>query len=153
MNEGSDKLIYEIEGRFKFIITLSIFFPTLMYSLSKLAGESEQKSAEMILTLGGTGGLFILDYFFFELEKKKIKDKWLAWISRILLAGIGFYVIPILFLSVGKNAEIPTFLGYLFAAPYWAIMLMAVVIMWLISIPSPKGMKFGRRLKKPEKRP
>ena len=74
MNEGSDKLIYEIEGRFKFIITLSIFFPTLMYSLSKLAGESEQKSAEMILTLGGTVGLFILDYFFFELEKKKIKD-------------------------------------------------------------------------------
>lgn len=134
-----NNIIQEIRDLLKFLITLSIFFPTLMYSLSKLAGEPERKSADTMLALGGLVGLFLLDYFIFESAKDTVKIKYLRRIKSLLLAGVGLFIPLILFLSITKNSPVPSYVGYLFAIPFFGIMLIASVVTLLITVPRPKS--------------
>jgi hypothetical protein len=106
-------LIQSIESRFQILITLSIFFPSLIYYLGKATGQTDGQLAIAMLQFGGLIGLVIVDYIIFQSSKRIFSAKWLGWINKVLLWSFIFFAAPILALAILPSLKftVPTWIA------------------------------------------
>lgn len=123
-----EKAISEIEGRFQILITLSVFFPVLLYNLSKLSSSTEADALTMSLRISALIGCTLVDYIIFESRKNDFALKSIKRISTILLWAIGFFIIPIFGLGI-----------LTFSLPKWAGGFVAVLsgasVLFVLTVP------------------
>lgn len=55
-----------IERKFQFIITLTVFFATLLLNFFKFAGTTEQEANKLFITVGGYVTVYLISYVFFS---------------------------------------------------------------------------------------
>lgn len=95
----------EIEARFQIVLTLSIFFPTLLSTFLGSTGMNKDKLDNSVLSWFMLVGLYIMDYILFTLLKKDYIPGWVfKWINYVLIAGIGFFVFPLIILTIAHNS-------------------------------------------------
>lgn len=69
------KAINDAENRFQVLISLSIFFPILLYYLSKVAGSTEVDAGTMLLRISTLIGATLIDYLIFQGHKNNLSEK------------------------------------------------------------------------------
>ncbi len=121
MVENLKNLIREIEEKLEFVITLSVFFPSLLYNLFKLANKTEQKSNDIVVSWSVVVSIYLLNYIVFQFIKNKVPEKLLKIFKIILLIGISSYIIPILYIAIYKNNPIHGLTAFLFKASIWGL--------------------------------
>ena len=92
-------LIQSIESRFQVLITLSIFFPSLIYYLGKVTGQTDAQMAIVMLQFGGLIGFVLIDDIIFQSSQHGFSEKWLHRINNVLLWSFVFFTAPILILA------------------------------------------------------
>lgn len=153
MSNQSEKTIAQIENRLQFVVTLNVFFVTLMYGISILAGNTESISQNSSIQGSLIVFFYLLNYVVFEIWGKKMKEKGLKWINGSVLAGIACFVVPILFiaLSTAKSQPVvPAWIAYIdnitltpiFMASLYGLFIVPLLILGLIIFwPKEKAIK------------
>jgi glucan phosphoethanolaminetransferase (alkaline phosphatase superfamily) len=106
-------LIQNIESRFQILITLSILFPSLIYYLGKVTGQTDAQAEIVMLQFGILIGAILIDYVIFQSSKHTFSEKLLHWINEVLLWSIAFFAAAIFALAVLANFK--------FVPPGWMI--------------------------------
>jgi cation transport ATPase len=106
----------DIESRFSLLVTISLFFPVLMYNLSAVAGQPAEKGSLLLMQTSAVVGLYLIDYILFQVRKNALSAHSLKRINVVLLVALGTFIVPVLGLT-----------ALAFAPPLWV----AVPIMWL----------------------
>ena len=123
-----------VESRIQFATTIAIFFPSVVYGLSKIAGNSEQSTNETVLNLGIVIVAYIVDYVFFQILKSWMTEKWLKTIDVMTLIGIASFIVPILLIAVYKNETLDSLTLYSFAASLYISMAIPILIAGILII-------------------
>src|SRR3984885_14009520 len=89
------ELTTQIENRLQFLITISIFFPVLLYSFFQTFGESEKDSNAILLKAASLVFVYLIDYILFLIVKKDIGDKRMRWLNILVIVGIASFILPI----------------------------------------------------------
>jgi hypothetical protein len=119
--------INDAESRFQILITLSIFFPVLLYNLSKVSDASETDATKMSLRIGALIGCTLIDYLIFQGCKNNLTEKSIEKINCILLWSIGFFIIPIFGLGAA-TFNFPKWMGNFIAVLSSTSILMVLFI-------------------------
>lgn len=85
----------EIEKRLQLLITISLFFPVLLYNLHRITGQSDGEAIALSFKVTALAGLHILNYIVFEVRKDALSVKSLKRIGRWLLVAAGVFIVPI----------------------------------------------------------
>lgn len=129
-----DSVLSEIESRLQLVITMAMFFPTLIYAFFKFAGEAEQQTNETVLAFSTSVATYLISYILFQLFKRKFKSVlFLKWLNSLLLIGIATFVPIILFLTVSKAITLTFVSGLYFLGSLFAVALAPVVVLILIA--------------------
>jgi len=98
-------LIQSIESRFQLLVTLSIFFSSLIYFLGKATGETDAQAVVALFQFGGLIGLVLVDYIIFHSTKDRFSETALLRIDQILLISLAVFAAPILILAVAASIK------------------------------------------------
>ncbi|HVY67300.1 MAG TPA: hypothetical protein VHA30_00160 [Patescibacteria group bacterium] len=131
-SEEKKELIGEVERRLEFVITLAIFFPSLLYSLFNVANESEQNSNGIIIKWGLFVSFYIIDYIIFQIRKKRTGESLLEMLKILLLIGIGIYIIPIWDMAIYGNGPIYGISALLFKSSLWILLAIPLLLIILL---------------------
>jgi len=135
-------LAQKIESRFQLLITISIFFPSLIYYVAISAGQGGAQAGVTVLQFGAVVGCALIDYIVFHISSSGISEKWLKRINGVLLLSIGTFVAPILTLAIVASirATPPTWaqhvIGLSLATFIVLILAVPIVIEFVIVIAS-----------------
>ena len=81
----------DIESKFQIILTLSMFFPTILLIFLQSSDMENKKISDTTLSWSILVGLYIINYVFFNFIKKSCTSiiilKWIYW---ALIVGICF---------------------------------------------------------------
>ena len=133
-NKERKEVLSEIESRLQLVITMAMFFPTLIYAFFKFAGEAEQQTNETVLAFSTSVATYLISYILFQLFKRKFKSAlFLKWLNSLLLIGIVTFIPIILFLTVSKAITLTFFSGLYFLASLFAMAMAPVVVLLLIA--------------------
>ncbi len=137
MNRG--ELIKSIEERIQLALVISIFFPSLLSTFFSSAKEatlglvSKSTLPEFMLV-----GIYLFCYAVFQsIKRKKIPDNLLRFINTLVLGGIVFFIIPIIFFAtMDPNMPIASLNWFSFAMLHistWGLPISAGIIVLAIS--------------------
>jgi hypothetical protein len=113
MNQSETK--QEIETRFQIVLTLSMFFPTLLLIFLESAGMDKKQLNDTTLSWSILVGLYILDYVLFVATKKsRIPAGVFCWINSILILGISFFIFPLIIIALAHAPNLHTNNLYLY---------------------------------------
>jgi hypothetical protein len=112
--DSKKELISEAENRLEFVIALAVFFPTLLYSLAKMANQNELQANDIVLSWSAVIATYLVDYCFFQYFKKVAKTKIIKLVNFLPLLGVFSFIVPIWYFALYKNAEIVGFKLFLF---------------------------------------
>lgn len=135
---GMDRkeLVKEINEKFYLILTLSIFFPVLLYYIGKIAGETEEEAALLLLKSSSLVGLYLLDYILFQLQQKtEMGDASLRRIDKYLLIMMIPFITPILiggFVATKVGETTSAIIGWVLLVSIGLLIVSPVVIELLI---------------------
>src|SRR6266478_4488554 len=101
-----EKLIGDIQSRLQLALTLSIFFPAILYSFFKFVGEQEQSSSQIFLKASSLIVVYLLNYVAFELLKDRLAEKWLVRLNWLALLCVISFIVPVTF-TVYSGATMP----------------------------------------------
>jgi hypothetical protein len=133
MEHGSLTLTDRIENRLQLVLTISIFFPAILYSFFKFVGEPDQSSNSIFLKASTLIIAYLLDYLLFVLLKNFISSGWLKLINILVLLGIASFVTPLIFATSGY-ATLPIILAELLRASNLLPSILAIAIFLFICI-------------------
>jgi hypothetical protein len=108
------ELMKESEDRLEFVIALAVFFPTLLYSLSKLASQNDQQANSMVVSWSIIVAAYLIDYCIFQYFKKIAKSIIIKFVTFLPLLGVVSFIVPIWYMALYKNAPISGFNAFLF---------------------------------------
>jgi hypothetical protein len=137
------KLIGDIQSRLQLALTLSIFFPAILYSFFKFVGEQEQSSSQIALKASSLIVVYMLNYVAFELCKHRLAEKWLVRLNWLALACIASFIVPVAF-TVYSGATMFIWLSYLLKAALIFQALVAMIALFLIVFFGVRGEKRHR---------
>lgn len=104
-----EESVRDIKSRFALVILVSTLLSTAVASLYQLLMNSPKLAG-----LGYLGmfipALYILGYVCFETAKRSMSLCYLMITRRMLLAGLGLYVFPIVFIALYQNGTQMNFL-------------------------------------------
>jgi hypothetical protein len=99
---NKEVIIQEIKNRLRFIIELSIFFPTIIYFFYSINAIS--KANEMALSFSQIIPIYLANYILFEILKRGTTTNWLKIINFLVLVGIGLFIFPGIQLCTSGNS-------------------------------------------------
>ncbi len=140
MANAHEKLIGDIQSRLQLALTLSIFFPAILYSFFKFVGEQEQSSSHIFLQASSLIIVYLLNYVTFELWKNRLEEKWLVRLNWLTLICVVSFIVPVAF-TVYSGATMPVWLGYLLRAALIFQAAVAAIALFLIVIFGIRGKK------------
>ncbi len=141
MNKHKE-LIARAENHLQFLTTISIFFPTVLYSFFKAVGEQDQSANNIFLKASTLITFYIISYLAFTTGGKNMSGKWLQWLDVLILIGVVSFVIPIIF-ATNIGATISTWMTYALVASLSLQTGMSVVIFIFIIFFSTIGRKLN----------
>jgi len=92
-------MVEKIENRLQFLITISIFFPFVLYSFFKEVDETEKSASGMLLKASTLVAAYLVSYLVFLVADKYISEKWIRYLNILVLLGIASFIFPIWFTS------------------------------------------------------
>src|SRR6266478_474997 len=128
-----EKLIGDVQSRLQLALTLSIFFPAILYSFFKFIGEQEQSSSQIFLKASSFIMVYMLNYVAFELCKNRLAEKSLLRLNWLALVCIASFIVPVAF-TVYSGAAMPIWLSYLLKAALIFQTLVAAITLLVIVI-------------------
>jgi hypothetical protein len=137
------ELIKEIDNRLQLALVIAIFFPGLLSTFSTFIGDAVSKTSNIVLSWSALIAVYLLAYVFFKASGKIIPKPVLKWLNRILLLGIGFFVVPITVFTCSNGMSshwIAWLYTRLFVISIWGLPLIATVIFLLIIFGATLGM-------------
>jgi hypothetical protein len=127
-----EQLKVGIENRLQFIVTLAVFYSTLIYffvSVDATAG----KAAEALLEWSLPIGFYVAGYVLFQIFKNGLGQTTLAWINRFLIAAVACFVVPVVLLaSIHLIQPQPKYVGWLFIISSVGMLVLPLIIMAII---------------------
>ena len=108
-------LIQEVENKIQTVFTISIFFPTLIYTVSKLVGKTEIEASQFIINWSYIIVPNLISYVFFQIGKNHIKEKLLKWLNNLFLLCIGLFIFPTLLLVSSTSTTISSWITLKFS--------------------------------------
>ncbi len=135
---NNTELIKSIEDRIKLILTISIFFPSLLAAFIKSDAGSKNVISWSILV-----GLSLLTFVFFQgVKNKNVSEKLLKYINRAFLFNLFFFTFPILYLATTDGSKtMASFTDkinfYTLTASLWglpAVSLVLFIVVMLIAL-------------------
>jgi len=128
-----EKLIGDIQSRLQLALTISIFFPAILYSFFKFIGEQELSSSQIFLKASSLIVVYMLNYVAFELSKNRLAEKWLLWLKWLALGCIASFIVPVTF-TVYSGATMPMLLSYLLKAALIFQAFIAIATLFVVAI-------------------
>ena len=114
MERTKEDFVKNIEDNLRFIITISIFFLTLL-------PEGKFQGCFFIAA-------YIINYIIFEIRINKFGIRNLKWIKTSLFVGIGSYIIPLSVVAFSTQNEFFSSIGtYIFIMATAFISMLAIV--------------------------
>ena len=135
-----EKLIGDVQSRLQLALTLSIFFPAILYSFFKFVGEQEQSSSQIFLKASSLIVVYMLNYVVFELLKNRLAEKWLVRLNWLALGCVASFIVPVAF-TVYSGATMPIWLSYLLKAALIFQAFVAIATLFVIAIFGIRGEK------------
>lgn len=96
-----------VESRLQLALTISFFYPAVLYSFFKFAGEQEISSNNIFLKATTLVLVYLISYLFFAVGKKCMQHKWLNWLDILILLGIASFIGPMLFATYEQSVLTP----------------------------------------------
>jgi len=135
LSQSPINLKQEIETKFQIVLTLSIFFPTLLSTFLNSAGVTKEPLVRDSLSWSFVVGLYLVDYVTFILLKNfTVSKKILGVVDNLLLLGIAFFIIPTINLATASantpflnRLDFIVFTGSLYGLPLAPVMLFALL--------------------------
>jgi len=100
----------EIETRLQVLITISLFFPVLLYYLAKVVGQNEGQALVLSIQTSILVAFYLLNYVLFQIRKDALKQKSLKRIGEWLMVAMGAFIIPIAGMALGTLNYLPVWL-------------------------------------------
>lgn len=108
-------MIQEVENKIQTALNISIFFPTLIYTASKLLGKTEIESSQLIINWSYIIVPNLISYVFFQIGKNYIKEKLLKYLNCLFLLCIGLFIFPTLLLVNSTSTAISSWITLKFS--------------------------------------
>lgn len=124
------ELISEVQQRIQFLVLVAIFLSGLFYNFFNKYAKYE--SDNFVLSFGVIIAIYFSIYILFEITKNKISDKFLKILDVVILVGIGFFVIPILFLGLVDKLPNLSFILLIYKFGLWGVILIIPAIILFI---------------------
>jgi hypothetical protein len=131
--KAKEKLVSDIQSRLQLALTLSIFFPAILYSFFKFVGEQEQSASHIFLQASSLIVIYMLNYVAFEFWKDRLAEKWLRRLNWLALGCIASFIVPVMF-TVYSGATMPIWLSYLLKGALIFQSLVALTALFVIVI-------------------
>lgn len=134
LSKGEKKeIICEIEQRIQFLVLVVIFISGLFYNFfNKYA---KYASEDMVLNFSVIVVIYFSIYFLFEITKNKISDRYLKILNTMILVGIGFFMIPILFLGLADKLPNSSIVLLIYKLGLWGVVLIIPAAILFILAP------------------
>jgi putative flippase GtrA len=97
----------EVENRLQLLITISLFFPVLLYDLAKVIGQSDGQALVPSVQVSILVGFYLLNYVLFQVRKRDLKEKSLRRIGEWLLVAMVSFIVPIMGIVLGTLNYLP----------------------------------------------
>src|SRR5882724_6456821 len=103
------ELISSIKERLQLALTISIFFPTFLAVYFEAVKASPEEIRHNVLNWSSLIVLYLLSYLIFDgWKSNQMRSNVLRGLNRLILGGIGLFVIPILeLISIANSSTAP----------------------------------------------
>ena len=111
---GHKELIVNIKERFQLALLMSIFFPTFLVTYFTAIKSSTDQISTIALNWSILIVIYLISYIVFDGGMGLgMRDGVLRWLNRTILLGIGFFILPMVYLIIIAKTPI--------VGPSWVI--------------------------------
>jgi len=119
-------MIKEIRERIQFLVTIYIFFSTIVYGFYKSIGSNELLSNSNSLVMGIGVILCIINYLI--VSNIEEHNESLKWIKNLISINLMVFIIPITVFIITPQKELPGYYEWPFKISLWSTFWLPVVI-------------------------
>ena|ERR1051325_1145769 len=130
MTENKE-IISEIRNHLQFLVTVEIFFSTLIHDFSKVMGSTDAISQDRSLVWGIGVGFCILNYILIG-PCKEFDKNLLNWIKGSIFLGLAFFITPIIVTILVQHSPVPAYFKLPFTISILGSIWMPIVTFALI---------------------
>lgn len=113
MEQDISKIKQEIETRLQLVVTLAIFFPTLISVFLSTSEMAEKQVSGISLIWTGMVGVLLFDYVFFAIFKSKLTSWVLRLVNWSLLIGVALFIFPTIIIATSQPDKPSSLLNYI----------------------------------------
>lgn len=113
MENSIEKVVSDIRNHIQFLVTVEIFFSSIVFGFYKAIGSNDIISQNQSLVWGIGVGFCILNYLIVGLEKGFNKNL-LIWVRRSIFVNLACFIITIIIFILVQYKPLPSYVSWPF---------------------------------------